>query len=89
MAAAGAGAIVNIASISGMRGNLGRTAYGASKGGVITMTQVMAVELARDGIRVNAVAPGPVDTAMVRALHRPERRAAFERRVPLVPLCPA
>ena len=83
MAAAGGGAIVNIASISGMRGNLGRTAYGASKGGVITMTQVMAVELARDGIRVNAVAPGPVDTAMVRALHGPERRAAFERRVPL------
>ena len=84
MPAAGGGAIVNLASISGMRGNLGRTAYGASKGGVITMTQVMAVELARDGIRVNAVAPGPVDTAMVRALHPPERaRAAFERRVPL------
>jgi NAD(P)-dependent dehydrogenase (short-subunit alcohol dehydrogenase family) len=82
MAAAG-GAIVNLASISGLRGNLGRTAYGASKGGVITMTQVMAVELARDGIRVNAVAPGPVDTAMVRALHGPARRAAFERRVPL------
>ena len=83
MAAAGGGAIVNLASISGLRGNLGRTAYGASKGGVITMTQVMAVELARDGIRVNAVAPGPVDTAMVRALHGPARRAAFERRVPL------
>ena len=76
MAAAGGGAIVNLASISGLRGNLGRTAYGASKGGVITLTQVMAVELARDGIRVNAVAPGPVDTAMVRALHVPERRAA-------------
>ena len=83
MAAAGGGAIVNLASISGLRGNLGRTAYGASKGGVITMTQVMAVELAGDGIRVNAVAPGPVDTAMVRALHGPARRAAFERRVPL------
>jgi len=83
MRAAGGGAIVNIASISGMRGNLGRTAYGASKGGVITMTQVMAVELARDGIRVNAVSPGPVDTPMVRALHPPEYRGAFERRVPL------
>jgi NAD(P)-dependent dehydrogenase (short-subunit alcohol dehydrogenase family) len=76
MAAAGGGAIVNLASISGLRGNLGRTAYGASKGAVITLTQVMAVELARDGIRVNALAPGPVDTAMVRALHVPERRAA-------------
>jgi NAD(P)-dependent dehydrogenase (short-subunit alcohol dehydrogenase family) len=76
MRATGGGAIVNIASISGMRGNLGRTAYGASKGGVITMTQVMAVELARDGIRVNAVSPGPVDTPMVRALHPPEYRGA-------------
>ncbi len=83
MRATGGGAIVNIASISGMRGNLGRTAYGASKGGVITMTQVMAVELAGDGIRVNAVSPGPVDTPMVRALHPPEYRGAFERRVPL------
>ena len=83
MRAAGGGAIVNIASISGIRGNLGRTAYGASKGGVITMTKVMAVELARDGIRVNAVAPGPVDTPMVKAIHQTAYREAFERRVPL------
>ena len=83
MRAAGGGAIVNIASISGMRGNLGRTAYGASKGGVITMTQVMAVELAQDRIRVNAVSPGPVDTPMVRQIHKTAYREAFERRVPL------
>ena len=87
MRATGGGAIVNIASISGMRGNLGRTAYGASKGGVITMTQVMAVELARDGIRVNAVSPGPVDTPMVRALHPPESAAPSSAGC-RSPLCP-
>src|SRR4051794_14304464 len=53
----GGGAVVNIASISGQRGNLGRSAYGASKGGVITLTQVMACELAPENIRVNAIAP--------------------------------
>jgi NAD(P)-dependent dehydrogenase (short-subunit alcohol dehydrogenase family) len=62
MRAHGGGAIVNIASISGQRGNLGRSAYGASKGGVITLTQVMACELAPQNIRVNAIAPGPVET---------------------------
>jgi NAD(P)-dependent dehydrogenase (short-subunit alcohol dehydrogenase family) len=63
----GGGAIVNIASVSGQRGNLGRSAYGASKGGVITLTQVMACELAPENIRVNAIAPGPVDTPLVQA----------------------
>jgi NAD(P)-dependent dehydrogenase (short-subunit alcohol dehydrogenase family) len=53
----GSGSIVNIASVSGVIGNRGRVAYGASKGGVITMTKVMAVELASLGIRVNAIAP--------------------------------
>src|SRR5262245_6208572 len=63
------GAIVNLSSISGLRGNKGRSAYGASKGAVVTLTQVLANDLARHKIRVNAVAPGPVDTPMVQGMH--------------------
>ena len=76
------GAIVNIASISGIRGNIGRVAYGASKGAVVTMTKVMAVELAAHGIRVNAVSPGPVDTPMVQALHGEDIRRQWLRVIP-------
>jgi NAD(P)-dependent dehydrogenase (short-subunit alcohol dehydrogenase family) len=76
------GAIVNIASVSGVRGNVGRVAYGASKGGVITMTQVMAVELAPLGIRVNAVAPGPVETPLVREIHTQDVREEWLNTVP-------
>lgn len=82
MREAGGGAIVNLASVSGLRGNIGRTAYGASKGAIVTMTQVMAVELAAANIRVNAIAPGPVESAMVRAMHTPEARANWVSRVP-------
>ena len=78
----GAGSIVNIASVSGIRGNVGRVAYGASKGGVITMTQVMAVELAPLGIRVNAIAPGPVETPLVREVHTDDVRAEWLAVVP-------
>jgi NAD(P)-dependent dehydrogenase (short-subunit alcohol dehydrogenase family) len=78
----GRGSIVNIASVSGMRGNCGRVAYGASKAGVILMTQVMAVELAGAGIRVNAIAPGPVETALVREMHTEQSRAGWLRAVP-------
>lgn len=79
----GGGAIVNIASISGLRGSKGRSAYGASKGAVVTLTQVMANDLAPFGIRVNAVAPGPVETPMVKAIHTPEDRALFHRYIPM------
>ncbi|MBV8849110.1 MAG: SDR family oxidoreductase [Methylobacteriaceae bacterium] len=79
---AGGGAIVNLASVSGLRGNIGRTAYGASKGAIVTMTQVMAVELAAANIRVNAIAPGPIETAMVRVMHTPEARENWMSRVP-------
>src|SRR5205085_7503970 len=77
------GAIVNLASIAGMRGSKGRVAYGASKGAVITLTQVMAVDLARYGIRVNAVAPGPVDTPLVQAVHTPAVRRAYMHHTPM------
>jgi NAD(P)-dependent dehydrogenase (short-subunit alcohol dehydrogenase family) len=62
------GVIVNIASINGLRGKFGQSNYAASKGGVIAFTRAIAVELAREGIRVNAVAPGFIDTPMTRTL---------------------
>lgn len=64
-----AGSIVFIGSVSGLRGNYGRIAYGASKGAIVNMTQVMAVELAEHGIRVNALAPGPIDTPLTKEVH--------------------
>ena len=79
----GGGAIVNMASISGLRGSKGRSAYGSSKGAVITLTQVLANDLARYGIRVNAVAPGPVDTPMVKAMHGDKDRALWARHLPM------
>ena len=78
-----AGAIVNVASISGLRGSKQRPAYGASKGAVVTLTQVMANDLASDGIRVNAVAPGPIETPMVAAHHTDADRALYHRFVPM------
>lgn len=79
----GAGSIVNIASVSGLRGNLGRAAYGASKGGVVVLTSILAVEFAAFGVRVNAIAPGPVETPLVKEVHTAEARAAWIRTVPL------
>lgn len=79
----GGGAIVNVASIAGLRGSKGRAAYGASKGAVVTLTQVMAVDLARHGIRVNAVAPGPIETPLVAAVHTAETRRAYLHHTPM------
>ena len=79
----GGGAIVNITSISGLRASTLRTAYGTSKAGLAHLTQQQAVELASLGIRVNAVAPGPVDTAMAKAVHTPEIRTAYHDAIPL------
>jgi NAD(P)-dependent dehydrogenase (short-subunit alcohol dehydrogenase family) len=77
------GAIVNIASVSGVRGSKGRSAYGASKGAVVVMSQVMANDLARHGIRVNAVAPGPVETPMVKTVHADADRELWRRFIPM------
>lgn len=79
----GGGAIVNLASIAGLRGSKGRSAYGTSKGAVCTLTQVLANDLARHSIRVNAVAPGPVDTPMVKAMHTDADRVLWRRYIPM------
>jgi meso-butanediol dehydrogenase/(S,S)-butanediol dehydrogenase/diacetyl reductase len=64
MRAQGGGAIVNIASISGVQGDYGMGAYAASKGAVINYTRSTAMDHARDGIRINALCPGLIDTPM-------------------------
>lgn len=79
----GGGAIVNITSISGHRASTLRAAYGTSKAGLAHLTKQLAVELATLGIRVNAVAPGPVDTAMAKAVHTPAIRADYHDTIPL------
>lgn len=66
-----------------IKGNLGRSAYGASKGALITLTKIMAVELADDLIRVNAIAPGPIETPMVRENHTAATREEWQRTVPM------
>ena len=62
------GRIINISSVVGEMGNIGQTSYAASKAGVIGITKTLARELARDGILVNAIAPGFTDTDMVRRI---------------------
>lgn len=76
MAAKGAGSIVNVASISALRGD-GTIAYSAAKGGMIAMTVDMAYSHGRQGIRVNAVAPGHITTPMVMSVSAPGPRAEF------------
>ncbi len=77
------GAIVNIASISGLRASTLRVAYGTSKAAVIQLTKQQAVELGEVGIRANCVAPGPVATKLAIAVHSPEIRAAYYKAMPL------
>ncbi len=77
------GRIVNIASVAGLRGSTGRAAYGSSKAAVINLTQVAAQELAPHGITVNAIAPGPIETDLVRAMHTERTRAGWLREVPM------
>jgi NAD(P)-dependent dehydrogenase (short-subunit alcohol dehydrogenase family) len=69
MKAQGGGAIVNTASIAGLRGTPNLVAYTASKHAVVGMTRTAAMELSRHGIRVNAICPGPIETAMAEEMH--------------------
>jgi NAD(P)-dependent dehydrogenase (short-subunit alcohol dehydrogenase family) len=78
----GGGVILHIAARSGMLGQAGRAAYCASKGGLITLTEAMAMDHAKDKIRVNCICPGPVRTPMVDT-STPDKLARYETRVPL------
>jgi NAD(P)-dependent dehydrogenase (short-subunit alcohol dehydrogenase family) len=79
----GGGSIVNIASISGLRASTLRVAYGTSKAALIHLTKQYAAELGTVGIRVNCVAPGPVDTAMAKLVHSVAIRQDYYDTIPL------
>ena len=83
MLRAGAGSVVHIASISGLRASTLRVAYGTSKAALLHLMRQQAAELGAQGIRVNAVAPGPVDTAMAQQVHTPQIRAGYHAAIPL------
>lgn len=77
------GSIVNISSVSGLRGNVGRTAYGTSKGAVQSMTLMMAIDLADAGIRVNAIAPGPIESPLAANMVGSATRDDWIRQLPM------
>ncbi|HKR62512.1 MAG TPA: 3-oxoacyl-ACP reductase FabG [Thermoanaerobaculia bacterium] len=76
------GAIVNVASLSGMHGVVGQTNYSAAKGALIAMTRSLAREVARGGIRINCVAPGLVDTDMLAGMDEDAKREMI-RQIPM------
>lgn len=78
----GGGAVVNIASISGLRASTLRVAYGTSKGALLHLTKQQAVELGDVGIRVNAVCPGPVETEMAKLVHSVAIRSDYHDAIP-------
>ncbi len=83
MVKAGYGRIVSMSSVAGLRGGTGRAAYGASKGGVAALTRVMASEWAEFGVTVNTLAPGPIETPLVKKMHDQETRRAYLQGVPM------
>jgi meso-butanediol dehydrogenase/(S,S)-butanediol dehydrogenase/diacetyl reductase len=85
MQAQGGGAVVNVASVSGLAGDRGLGAYNAAKAGVVNLTRTAALELAKHGIRVNAVCPGLIDTPALQRVFRrfPERQTSTAAAIPL------
>ena len=88
MRARGGGAIVNTASLNAIRGVQAALAYAASKGGIVAMTLSLALDHARDNIRVNCICPGSVDTQMVRDIYAaaPDPEAARQAAIDKHPL---
>ncbi len=82
MIARGRGAVVNIASSTGPYGNPGQANYGSAKAGIIGLTRTASVELARFSVRVNAIAPGAIDTPMMQAVGA-DAVAGFVGMIPL------
>ena len=79
----GRGAVVNIASISGLRASTLRVAYGTSKAAIIALTKQQAIELGNAGIRCNVIAPGPVNTEMSKLVHSVAIRSDYYDAIPL------
>jgi NAD(P)-dependent dehydrogenase (short-subunit alcohol dehydrogenase family) len=78
----GFGRIINIASLSGQRGGVGRAAYGTSKAGLELLTKVMSVELAASGVTINNIAPGAIATEMAVQQHDQATRDAYHYLIP-------
>ena len=76
------GSIINISSVSGIMGNAGQVNYSASKAGLIGFSKSLAREVASRGVRVNAIAPGFIETDMTKALGEKARDALPRRRSP-------
>ena len=80
----GGGAIVNVASVSGLAGDHGLVAYNAAKGGVVNLTRAVALDHAHEGIRCNAVCPGATETPLSRGIREnPALAAEFGRLIPI------
>ena len=80
----GGGVIINTASISGLFGDYGLVAYNAAKAGVVNLTRTVAIDHAREGIRVNAVCPGPIGTPLLNpVLAAPGAQDAYAKLVPM------
>ncbi len=77
----GSGSIIHVASVEGLEGLSGSLPYNVSKGGVVQMTRTMAIDYARNGIRVNCVCPGLIDTPLTALLHDPALAAVREQMI--------
>lgn len=82
MAAQRSGSLINIASVTGKLAQKGGVSYGTSKAAVAHFTRIAAMDLAEFGVRVNAIAPGPVETPLMKS-HGEQRKAAYIARIPL------
>ena len=80
--AQGSGVIINISSVSAFTAPVGQANYAAAKAGVIALTKTLSKELGKNGVRVNAVAPGLIETDMIESL-TPTVRKDYLARIPL------